>query len=177
MRRQPHPPVKSPRRRSAPVRFPRRTPGWILLLAGLAACGPDTPPLAVDPESWEPTPASWAWVGTFVGAGEGSLGGMDTSWPRARLTIRLAPDSLASPPCPHCLAVRFEDSLFTATRVDPANDVELTVVRAEGDGSRMIRLLRYSGGGQVGNVLRVRYERRGGGGQVADFGEFLMERR
>ena len=106
--------------------------------------------------------------------GAGTGGAAFVEWSDIALRIREEPDSLAEDGCDPCLELSL-DTLFRAMHVRAPSDVELSVV-VEGDGERQtLQLLRYSGGGGVGNVVdaSLRIER---GSETTLEARFLLTR-
>jgi hypothetical protein len=74
-------------------------------------------------------------------------------WIDVTLRIGEDADSVAVEGCEPCLTLHL-DTLFGAMNIRASSDVELTAVHeAEAGEVRTLRLLRYSGGGGVANVV------------------------
>lgn len=132
--------------------LPSAQVGVTVLALGLGGCELGSGASTGLPTSPEPQDPALAWVGTFRGEGAGTAGSATLEWDEVALRIRQEPDSVAGDACDPCLLLSL-DTLFEAMHVEAPSDVELTVVLEGDDDRQTLRLLRYSGGGGVANIV------------------------
>ncbi len=137
--------------------FPTPSPPSVIvavtvLAFGAGGCDPGSGASNGLPLNPEPLDPALAWVGTFRGGGAGTAGSATVEWDEVALRIREETDSVPGDECDPCLLLRL-DTLFEAMHVQAASDVELTVVLDREDERQTLQLLRYSGGGGVGNTV------------------------
>lgn len=151
----------------------------LFVLAG-GACS-EASPAAADPASPDgpavPQNFAQAWIGTYVGAGAGSVERSSVTFGNARLVIAPDADSVRTDRCPGCVTVAL-DTLFAAVNVSPGDPIRLSLTVARGGYRRTLLLDRFSGGGRTANVLQARLflEALDGSGRTGDIA-YLLELR
>ncbi len=121
----------------------------VLALAAIAACvSPAAPPRPLDADEAEPIPARLAWLGIYDGSADGVERGRAFLARPVRLVLALG----GPPDCENTLDVRFE-SAFAGCGFDVSSTVFAEFAYRTDSTQHRLLLDRFSGGGQVGNVL------------------------
>ncbi len=126
-----------------------------LLVMATLACDPGIAPPGTETGTGEPLASqdpALGWLGTFRGAGGGTVAGKEVRWSDIALVVRF--DDTEAAGCRSCLTLTLGDTLFRAMNVRPASAVELEVAR-EDPHLRSLRLHRYSGSGGTGNIVEA----------------------
>ena len=151
--------------------------GTLLAVGVAGGCsGPEPLVGELDPAA-ESLVLAQAWIGEFLGAGEGEVLGQPFQTPSARLTVAFDADSVRRHDCPYCVTVTL-DTVFARTNVTVWDPVRLDL-RYESEGvERTLVLDRFSGGGGTASVLQGRVVIRvvGGGGSPTLDIRYLLQR-
>ncbi|MEZ4414980.1 MAG: hypothetical protein R3E10_04435 [Gemmatimonadota bacterium] len=133
--------------------MPRTLLAVTLLLSACSFGGPAD--VEVDPAVEAVRDEAGAWVGDYFGSGAGLVDGQPFENKDARLRIAFDADSVRLPTCPSCVTITL-DAVFALVNVRVADPVELTLAYDRGAVRHTLVVRRFSGGGEVGNVVLAR---------------------
>lgn len=127
--------------------MPMLRTAWIGLVL-LAGCLDPTAAPRLEPEDTPPVPLRIAWLGTYDGAADGAENGVQFRNRPVRLQLELS----RAPDCINTLHVRFEP-FFDGCGFDVTSAISASFELRSDSALHRVVLDRFSGGGQIGNVL------------------------